>query len=117
MTVRELYEAVNGDYEDVMGRLMKEERVVKFLKKFVDGTEMDDINAALEKEDWESAFRAVHTLKGVSANLGLTALYENSHVLCEELRPLVKPDKDITEMVEAVRADYERSVRAIKELD
>ena len=33
MTVKECYEAIGADYEDVMGRLRKDERVQKFVLK------------------------------------------------------------------------------------
>ena len=35
MTLQECYESMGADYQGVMGRLMKEERVLKFLKKAV----------------------------------------------------------------------------------
>lgn len=51
MNTREMYEKINGDYEEVMSRLMKEERVIKFLRKFADGNELADMQAALDAED------------------------------------------------------------------
>ena len=117
MKAEMFYAAVEGDWQDVMGRLMKEERVLKFLRRFAAGTEMKDLEDALAQENWEAAFRASHTLKGVAANLGLTQLYKKSSELCEELRPCVKPAKDISGMAEAVRKDYANTVALIGELD
>ena len=35
MTVRECYEAMGADYEDVLGRLRKDERIQKFVLKLL----------------------------------------------------------------------------------
>ena len=117
MKAEMFYAAVNGDWQDVMGRLMKEERVVKFLRRFAAGTEMKDLEDALAAENWEGAFRASHTLKGVAANLGLSQLYRMSSELCEELRPCVKPTKDISGMAEEIRKNYADTVAMIAEID
>ncbi len=34
MTLREFYEVTGGDYGDVMGRFVTEERVLRFVRKF-----------------------------------------------------------------------------------
>ena len=36
MTLKECYEAMGADYEAVMGRLRKEERILKYLTKFLE---------------------------------------------------------------------------------
>lgn len=41
---------------------------------------------SLEEQDYVEAFRCVHTLKGVSINLGLMPLYQVLYELTEELR-------------------------------
>ena len=39
MTVKECYEAIGADYEEVLRRLANEERVARFLLKFPGGGE------------------------------------------------------------------------------
>ena len=41
---------------------------------------------SLAAQDWETAFRASHTLKGVAQNLGMEHLYQVSSALCEAVR-------------------------------
>ena len=41
MTVKECYELIGADYESVMGRLRTEERVKKFLLKFLNDKRYD----------------------------------------------------------------------------
>lgn len=115
MPLKEIYEKLNGDYEGVVARLMKEERVEKYLRKFGAGDDYNGIADAIGNEDWETAFRNVHSLKGMSANLGLTQLFNASDVLCEELRG-GKPDKDISDMLESVRKEYELTIETIRSL-
>lgn len=47
----------------------------KFLNKFPEDDNFGKILPAFEKNDFETGLTAVHTLKGVSGNLGLTRLY------------------------------------------
>ena len=69
LTIQEVYEKINGDYEDVLTRLPREELVKKFAVKFLDHPSFDQLVKALEEDNQEEAFRAAHTLKGVCMNL------------------------------------------------
>ena len=63
----------------------------------------------------QEAFRAAHTLKGVSANLGFDRLQASAGRLTELLRPETDtiPD-DAASFLEEVRLDYEVTVNAIR---
>ena len=74
MTTKECYELMGADYEDVLGRLMMEKLVKKFLYKFADAKDMEDLKSSLAAKDYETAFRMAHNLKGVCANLSITKL-------------------------------------------
>jgi HPt (histidine-containing phosphotransfer) domain-containing protein len=50
----------------------------KLLTKFKADTNLDDLAASAESEDWEKARVAAHTLKGIAANLSLTELFNQS---------------------------------------
>ena len=63
MTVKECYEAMGGDYEDVLKRLMSEARVQKFALMFKKDPSMSQLTQAMDAGDVETAFRAAHTLK------------------------------------------------------
>ena len=115
MELKQVYEQLSGSYESVMSRLMTEERVKKYLLKFLD-QQMDClILSALEAEDYETAFREAHNLKGVCANLNLDRLQISASELTEALRG-GKPEADITPLVEAVKADYRITVEALENL-
>lgn len=64
MTVKECYEQMGADYEDVLGRLRNEALIRKFAKKFLEDGSFQMLKDGLAKKDGEMAFRAAHTLKG-----------------------------------------------------
>lgn len=65
MTIKECYEAMGGDYEDVLKRLMNEARIQKFALMFKKDPSMSQLTQAMDAGDVETAFRAAHTLKGI----------------------------------------------------
>ncbi|MBO5282996.1 MAG: Hpt domain-containing protein [Lachnospiraceae bacterium] len=115
MTTRECYELMGADYENVLERLMTEKLVRKFLYKFADAGDMEELKTSLAAGDYSTAFRMSHNLKGVCANLGITRLCASSSELCEELRDGNYTDK-VEPLFAAVTADYEETIAAIKEL-
>ncbi|MGN0401475.1 MAG: Hpt domain-containing protein [Acetatifactor sp.] len=115
MELRQVYEQLNGDYDSVLSRLMTEERIVKYLLKFLDQNMDILILKALETEDYETAFREAHNLKGVCANLNLDRLEVSASALTEALRR-GKPEGDISSLVENMKSDYQLTVNALKSL-
>ena len=69
MNLQECYEALGGDFEDVLSRLRSEKLVQKFVLKFLNDKSFDLLCSSLEEENYEEAFRASHTIKGVCQNL------------------------------------------------
>lgn len=119
MTIEEVYEKINGDYEDVLNRLPKPELVKKFALKFLDDSSFNDLTKALAEDNMENAFRAVHTLKGVCLNLGFKGLYESSQVITEALRPQNETvsKEEVMSLYEKLEKDYLVVINGIKELD
>lgn len=115
MTVKECYEALEGNYDEVMSRLMKEDRVQKFVLKFLGDESWDLINTSVEAKDWNTAFRAAHTLKGVCQNLSFSKLYDSSHELTEAMRD-GKALEDYG-LLEQVKKDYDQTIEAIRGLE
>ena len=115
MELRQIYEQMQGDYDSVMGRLGTEERVKKYLLKFLDKDMSKLVIEALDEKDYERAFREVHNLKGVCANLNLDKLEQSASALTEELRGGA-PKGDITAYVQAMQDDYKMTIDAISNL-
>lgn len=115
MELKNVFEQIGGDYEGVIGRLMTEERVIKYLKKFSASQNMELITKPLSEEDYETAFREAHNLKGVCANLGITVLGASASELTEALRG-GKPTVDVAPLIEQVAKDFETTVAAFASL-
>lgn len=116
MTVNECYKAMGGDYEDVMRRLRKDERVEKFLLKVLDDKSFQLLTDSMEARNMDDAFRAAHTLKGICQNLSLSRLYHSSSELAEKLRNNREYSQELDAMVAQVKEDYDATVAAIAKL-
>lgn len=80
-------EECGADVETTVKRFMGNEAMYeKFLKKFKDNSNYSGLAESLEAGNYEEAFKCAHTLKGVSANLGLDPIYKASSDLTEEFR-------------------------------
>ena len=112
MTLQECYAALEGDYQEVLGRLYSEALVQKFVGKFLSDKSFQLLQDTLKAEDYEEAFRAAHTLKGVTQNLSFTRLYQSSHEITEALRT---KDYDLAlQLLPKVEGDYPRTAEAIR---
>ena len=87
MTIQECYEAIGGNYEDVLRRLRSEVLIRKFTLKFLEDQSYSLLKQALGDNNYEEAFRGAHTLKGVCQNLSFDRLYEVSSELTDFERP------------------------------
>lgn len=116
MTVQECYQAMGSDYEDVMSRLRTDERVKKFLLKVPADPSYTLLCSSLEQKDIPEAFRAAHTIKGISQNLSLTRLYTSSAQLCDVLRDRQEYGEDIQPAFEAAEKDYHFTIGCIQQL-
>lgn len=86
MTLQECYEKIGGDYAEVLERLTKEDRIEKYAVKFLEDTTYRMLCEAKKAEKYNEVFLLIHTLKGVSQNLGFTKLYEACYEMTEAVR-------------------------------
>ena len=114
MTLQQCYENLGGNYQEVSSRLPSEKFIQKFVLKFLNDKSHELLVTSMEAGNYEEAFRAAHTIKGVCQNLSFTKLYESSHLLTENLRAGYGADTD--ELVQRVEADYHQTMAAIEEL-
>lgn len=116
MNVRECYEMMRGDYEDVRRRFLTDARIRRFALLFLDDRSMEDLRGAMERKDCEGAFHAAHTMKGVCLNLGLAGLYRPVEQITELLRGsrFTEAEQAMQEVEEEYVRTYE-SLRALQE--
>jgi HPt (histidine-containing phosphotransfer) domain-containing protein len=83
----------------------------KFLKKFPGDDSFARIEPAIAAGDHKEMFEAVHSLKGVSGNLGLTGLYQAACSMTELLR--AGKDEEAVQSYEAVKKEYDKAAEII----
>lgn len=115
MNLEQCYEMFGGNYQEVKRRLMKDERIERFLRLFPADGSFELLEKAVAEEDWANAFRAAHTLKGLTMNLSIDRLSQSAVTVTELLRN-GPPAEDITPMLSQLREDYQLTVRAIDQL-
>lgn len=112
MTLQECYSAIGGSYEDVLSRLRSERLIQKFVLKFLGDGSYQLLCDSLESQNYEEAFRAAHTIKGMCQNLGFARLLDSSSRLSEALRSGYTPQ--VPELAQEVGTDYQRTVQGIR---
>ena len=115
MTVQQYYAAIGADYNEVIRRLGNEDRIRRFLLKFPADQSFSTLCHSLAENQYEEAFRAAHSLKGISMNLGLTPLAESSSAVTEALRA-GPPSEDIGPLFAQLEGDYNTILAAIQGL-
>ena len=84
----------------------------RFALKFLDDPSYGNLVKAVEEQNAEEAFRAAHTLKGISLNLGLDRLYKVSACLTEKLRG--REFDGYEEVYGEVKKEYQNTIDAIR---
>ena len=85
-------EDVYIDAESALGRVGGNGALLKrLLCKFESSVDMAGFNAAIDAADYDQAGEIVHTAKGLAGNLSLTAFFEVSSQLMDQLRSGVTP--------------------------
>ena len=115
MTLSELYAALGGDVQAVLARIPSEAMIRKFAKMYPQDTSFAELRQAVDACDWDGAFRAAHTLRGVALNLGFSYLADAAGALTEHLRG----GKALTQpaLLQAVEDAHAQALRALNELD
>ena len=117
MTVKEFYDTIGADYQNVLSRLMKDALVVKFLNKYKDDGSYDKLEKCIKDKNYEEAFSAAHTLKGLALNLGLSKLGDAASELTEYLRSGgTKDAAKVEKMMSSVRTYQKEVLENLKKL-
>lgn len=117
MTVKELYESIDGNYENALKTLMMDSLIEKFILKLPEDSSCPELLKAAETMDPKLLFESSHAMKGVYANLGLDKLSQAASVITEEFRPghaRAMRDEEVKEKIEEIRRLYETTAAAIQ---
>ncbi len=115
MTIQEMYSQIESDYDKVLGRLMKDTLIIRLVRKYLDDTNAQKLEESIAQKNYEDAFTAAHTLKGITANLGFDKLADSSTAITEALR--AGEYDNLEEMLAKVKADQAEVVAAIQAVE
>ncbi len=101
------------DLERTLARFMNKEALLeKFIYKFLDDDNFENYMKNISKNDYEEALKNIHTLKGVTANLG----FNNLFVISEKIVNNIRTDKydDLPKLSEELEKEYNIICEVIK---
>jgi len=116
MTLQELYDRIDGDYAEAIGRLRMEKLINRFIVRFLDDSSCKDLVSAWRSGNERATFEAAHSAKGVCANLSLTKLASLASEITEALREGnedLRAQVDVDALVNELDAAYTVAVENI----
>ena len=113
MNLKDCYIKFGGDFDEVLGRLRREETVQKFAFKFLDDKSFSLFESSIGSKDYEDALRAVHTLKGICQNLSFTRLFESSSLVTNALKE--NDWNKAVDMMPKLSKDFYETINVIKD--
>ena len=120
MTLQELYQAIDGDYDQAIRVLRMDKLVDKHIRKLVKNGVIDMLLAAGETMDPTQLFESAHAVKGICANLGLTKISDAASEIAEEYRPgnsRKLTDAEVTERLQAIAQMYDKTKAGIQKYE
>lgn len=120
MDLKELYEAIDGDYEQATRVLRVEKLIDKHIRRLPNNKVFEEMAAAGQSMDETQLFESAHAMKGLCANLGLMGLSDMASDLAEEFRPgntRSMADDEVRERVDQIGALYERTIEGIRQYE
>ena len=117
MTLQELYQNIDGDYDQALKVLRMDKLLDKHIRKLTKNGIVEQLIEAGETMDPARLFETAHAVKGVCANLGLTRLSTAVSEIAEEFRP-GNPrrfsDEEVKAKLSAITALYAKTAEGIR---
>lgn len=120
MTLQELYQNIDGDYDQAIKVLRVEKLVNKHICKLPKNGIFDELISAGETLDPTRLFEASHAVKGVCGNLGLIKLAAAASEISEEFRPgnpRTMSDDAVREKIKEIEELYHKTTEGIRQYE
>ena len=116
MTLQELYQLIDGDYEQAVRVLRMDKLIDKHIRKFTKNGVVEGMLEAGNSMDPTELFEKAHAMKGVCGNLGLVTLSQMASEITEEYRPgnpRKLSDTQVQEILEKIEELYKKTADGI----
>ncbi len=119
MNIKEFYDSIGEDFNDVIGRLRAESRACKYVLKFPEDKSFDNLLSSMKEKNYAEAFRAAHTIKGTCLNLSFNSF---AAIASEKLRNFedtaaIESDTVLDGLIGTLSEKYCKIVSGIKDID
>lgn len=117
MNLQELYQEMEGDYDQAVRVLRMEKLIDKHIRKLTKNGVVDNLLSAGKDMDPTQMFETAHAMKGVCANLGLLKLSGMASEIAEEYRPgnpRTLSDAEVQGRVAQIGELYQKTAQAIQ---
>jgi HPt (histidine-containing phosphotransfer) domain-containing protein len=95
------------DLEDAMARMDDNIDLYKSLAlRYLSNESYIDFVAAMDVKDYDSAYKAIHTLKGVAGNLSFVDLYKTASIISEQLKQ--GEAQDVPQMIPLLEENHNK---------
>lgn len=115
MDMRKLYSSMGVEYDDVLALLRKEDRIKLYFTQMMTDPSFDELEQAMAKREFPTAFKAAHTIKGMSMNLMVKPLSEASIALVECLRSETVDESEAASLYARLREQHDLLSSQMKE--
>lgn len=87
MNIKEACDKLDINYEKNIARFAGNESIyIRFLKKMIVDETYNNLKQSWREKNYEETEKYAHTLKGISANLGIDRLFKVSDSLVQNIR-------------------------------
>lgn len=119
MTLDECYEAMGGDYSEVLERLRSEELIKRVIIMYLTDDSFDKLCSSLSERRYDEAYADAIAVKGVSGNMGFGGLYRAVSDVIEALKirnfAFARcTDEDLDYLLCTAKDNYNKTIAAIK---
>lgn len=116
MKIREFYNQINQDYDVILARMMgSEDFIGMLLQSFQKDGTFERLKKTVSGGCPEEIFDQAHTLKGLTANLGLTPLYDKTSVLVEITRKGQR--EGVAEAFSQIETVYQQMIACLQSVE
>ena len=120
MTLQELYQMIDGDYEQALRVLRMDKLLDKHIRKLTKNDVVEKLLEAGQGMDAAQLFESAHAMKGVCANLGLVKLSQAASDIAEEYRPgnsRTLTDEQVKQRIQAIAELYKKTADGIQKYE